>query len=129
MRNGALVPNQVIPLLLDEAPKREEIRRGRVPVEQHEARTDCEAGDEVVPHHPTGSGEPEKPVLFSDVGHEAERLAVLEKDPSVGMDDRLRQACCSRRVEDVQRMIERDLLELERTQLLRDQVAPGDRPG
>ena len=57
-----------------------------------------------------------------------EGLQVLEEDPAVAVDDRLRQPGRARRVEDVQRVRERHGLELERAGL-GEKLVPGDRVG
>ena len=47
---------------LREVPQPVEVRRARVAVEQHDRRVGQQHGDEEVPHHPAGGGEPEHPV-------------------------------------------------------------------
>ena len=56
------------------------------------AERDAEAGDQVVPHHPAGGAEPEEPIPRAEVVVERMDLQVLEQDPAVALDDRLRQA-------------------------------------
>ena len=72
-----------------------------------------EAGDEEVPHHPAGRREPEEAVAGMGVDVEVELLQVLEQDPALALDDRLRQAGGAGGVEDPERVVEGDPLEGE----------------
>ena len=69
--------------------------------------------DEEVPHHPAGRGEPEDAVAGLRVEVQVELLQLLQQDPAVALDDRLRQAGRARRVEDPERVVEGDAVELE----------------
>ncbi len=61
-------------------PERVEVGPARVAVEQRRrSAPTAEPGDEVVPHHPAGGGEPEEPVAGPQVVVQGERLEVLER--------------------------------------------------
>ena len=90
---------------------------GRRAVVQHDARVDRQPRDQVVPHHPAGRAEPEEPIGGPEVVVQRVDLQVLEQDAAVAVDDRLRQPGRARAVEDVERMVERDLLEAQRPRL------------
>ena len=87
-----------------------------------------ESRDEVVPHHPAGRAEPEEPIGGTQVMVEGVDLEVLEEDPAVPVDDRLRQAGRARAVEHEEWMVEGHLLEWQLA-TLRHQLGPGDRVG
>ncbi len=88
-----------------------------------------EAGDEEVPHHPAGRREPEEAIAGVGVDVEVELLQVLEQDPALALDDRLRQAGGAGGVEDPERVVEGDALEPQLGALARrEQLLPGDRP-
>ena len=108
MRNGALTPNDVIAGLGGQPPQRVEVGLAGVAVEAATTvAPTSRPGHEVVPHHPAGGGEPEEAVAGPEVVVQRERLQVLEEDAAVAVDDRLGQAGGARRVQDVQRMVER----------------------
>ena len=69
----------------------------RVAVEQHDRRAHGRAGDQEVPHHPAGRGEPEEPVARAEVVVQGQHLEVLEQDAAVAVHDRLGQARWCRR--------------------------------
>ena len=97
-----------------EPPQRAQIRVRRVAVEQHDRRTHGGGGDEVVPHHPAGRGEPEEPVARPEVVVQGQHLEMFEQDSAVAVDDRLGQSGGTGGVEHVQRVRERDGREGER---------------
>ena len=72
-----------------------------------------QAGDEEVPHHPAGGREPEEAVAGMGVDVEVELLQVLEQDAALALDDRLRQPGGAGGVEDPERVVEGDPLEVE----------------
>jgi hypothetical protein len=90
----------------------------RAAVVEHDRRLGEQPGDEEVPHHPPGGGEPEDPVAGLGVDVEVELLEVLEQDPALPVDDRLRQAGGAGRVEHPQRVVEGDALEGQLARLL-----------
>ena len=85
-----------------------------ITVEQHRRRPDEQARHQVVPHHPARGREPEEAVAGPEVAVQGEHLVVLDEDAPVAVDDRLGQAGRARRVEDVERVVERQGLELGR---------------
>ena len=68
-----------------------------------------------------------KPVADADVEVQAALLALLEGDAAVAVHDPLRQPGRARRVDDPQRMVERQLLE-RRVLLVGDGIGPGRAP-
>src|SRR5207248_1648735 len=76
---------------IGEIPQRAEVRVRRVAVEEDDRRLGEQRADEEVPHHPAGGREPEDAVAGARVEVEAELLEVLEQDPALAVDDRLRQ--------------------------------------
>ncbi len=105
------------PGLLGQPPLRGGVRVLRVPVEHHDRRAQQQRGDERVPHHPGGRREPHQAVAALQVPGQAVVLEVLDQDAAVAVDDRLRQPGGARREQHVERVVERDRLELERTGL------------
>jgi hypothetical protein len=77
-------------------------------VVQDDRRVGEQHSDEEVPHHPAGRREPEDAVAGLRVDVQVQLLEVLEQDPAVAVDDRLRQAGRAARVQDPQRVVERD---------------------
>ena len=112
--------------LLGQPPLLEQVGPRRVAVEHHDRRAQLEPGDERVPHHPRGRREPQQPSAGLQVPAEPEVLAVLDQLAAVAVDDRLRKPGGARGEQDVQRMVERDRVELERS-AFGGQVLPGDR--
>ena len=98
---------------------------GRAVVDHHRRPGQQRAGGEV-PHDPGGRGVPEEPVAGADVEVQAQLLALLEHDPAVAVHDPLRQPGGARRVDDPQRVVERQRLE-HRLLLVGDGVGPGQR--
>ena len=84
---------------------------GEIAVEQHEGGADGQPGNEQVPHHPAGGGEPEEAVAGAEIQMQAELLRVLDEDATMPVHDRLRQPSRARGVEDVERCVERHRLE------------------
>jgi hypothetical protein len=85
-----------------------------VPVEEHDRGARQQRAHEEVPHHPARGGEPEQAVAGARVGVQGELLEVLEQDPALAVDDRLRQPSGPAGVQDPQRVVERQWSELER---------------
>src|SRR6202007_1250972 len=96
-----------------EIPQRAEVRVRGIAVEEDDGRLGEQRADEEVPHHPAGRREPEDAVARVRVEVETELLQVLEEDPALAVDDRLRQAGRAGAVQDPERMVERELRELE----------------
>ena len=105
-------------------PQDAEVRVARVAVVQHRRATDQQRAEQQVPHHPAGRRVPEHPVAGMDVAVEAEDLGMLEDDPAVPVDDRLRQPGRARRVEHPQRVVERHGLEPQRLGGTGEEVVP-----
>ena len=104
-----------------EVPQRAHVRVARRAVVQQHRRLGQQPRDDEVPHHPAGRGEPEQPVAGLRVDVQVQHLQVLEQDPALALDDRLRQPGGAGRVEHPQRVVERHAVE---RQLL---VASGQR--
>ena len=96
-----------------EIPQRPEIRVGRIAVEEDDRGVRQQRADQEVPHHPAGGREPEEPLAGLRVEVQVQLLQVLEEDPALAVDDRLRQPGRAGRVEHPQRVVERQLRELE----------------
>ena len=96
---------------------------GRVAVDHHDRRAHEQRRDERVPHHPGGRREPLQPVAGLQVPAQAVVLQVLEQDAAVAVHDRLREPGRARGEEHVERVRERQRLELERPL-----ARPGARP-
>ena len=110
---------------LGEVPERVQVGVAGVAVVEDDRRRGEQAGDDEVPHHPAGRREPEEAVAGMGVDVEVELLQVLEQDPALALDDRLRQAGGARGVEDPERVVEGDALEGELGALaFGQQVAP-----
>ena len=99
---------------------------GRVAVDHHDRRAQEQRRDERVPHHPGGRREPLEPVAGLDVPAQTVVLELLDEDPAVAVDDRLRQTRRPGGEEDVERVCERQRVELERPGL-GEELVPGDR--
>ena len=111
--NAALVPKQVIPLSAARSHNVPSDRVPRIAVEQDDRRVAQQHPHDEVPHHPAGRGEPEHPVAGLRVEVQPRLLQVLEQDPALPVDDRLRQPGGSGGIQDPQRVVERKLRELE----------------
>ena len=129
-RNGAEAPNTVRSV---SAANDQSVSRSGWPGSPSKRTTvapDEQPGDQVVPHHPTGGGEPCEPVVRGQVLVEREHLQVLERDPAVAVHDGLRQARRARAEEHVERVIERDRLERQRSgRRSGEEIGPGDAIG
>ena len=80
-------------------------------VVEHERRLRRERGDEPVPHHPAARREVEDAVAAADVAVELVLLQVLEQRAAGAVDDALRHAGGAGRIQDVERVVERQPLE------------------
>ena len=83
-------------------------------VEQDQRLPDREPADQPVPHHPAAGGEVEHALAGPRVGVQAVLLDVLQQRAAGAVHDRLGHAGRARGIEDVERMVERQLGELER---------------
>ena len=102
---------------------------GRALVEG-EAGSAAKPRHEPVPHHPPAGGEVEEGIAGAHVRVEAVLLEVLEQGPAGAVDDALRSTGGPRRIHDVERVVERDRLELDLAGGVgQGQLVPGDRPG
>ena len=99
------------PRRLGEIPQHAHVRMPGRAVVEHDRAVGEQAADEEVPHHPAGRREPEEAVALLHVHVEVELLEVLEQDPALPLDDRLRQPGGARGVQDPQRVVERHALE------------------
>ncbi len=97
-----------------EVPEAIERRRAGAAVVEHDRGRREQHADEEVPHHPAGRREPERAVVLVHVEVQVQVLELLEQDPAVALDDRLRQAGRAARVQDPERVVERHRHELER---------------
>ena len=114
--------------LFGEAPLLEQVGPRGVAVEHHDRRAQLQPCDERVPHHPRCRREPQQATAGLEVPAEPQVLAVLDQLAAVAVHDRLGQPGRARREQNVDRVVERDLLELERRALGR-QVVPADSVG
>ncbi len=85
-----------------------------VSVEEDDRGVREEDRDEEVPHHPACGGEPEDPVSLLGVHVEMHLLQVLQEDASVALDDGFREPGGAGGVEDPERVVEGNALELGR---------------
>ena len=99
--------------LRGELPQPVERRGSRTAVVEHDRRRGQQRADEEVPHHPAGRREPEDAVVLVRVDVQVELLELLEQDPAVAVDDRLRQAGRAAGVQDPERVVERHRLEAQ----------------
>ena len=83
-------------------------RRERRPVEQHDRGAGREPRDQPVPHHPAAGGEVEQSVVRSEVGVQHQLLEVLQQRAAGSVHHALGQSGRAGRVQDVQRVIERE---------------------
>ena len=102
-------------LLGGEVPEYRLVARGtgRAVVE-HDRGARGERRDQPVPHHPAAGGEVEDPVVALQVGVQPVLLEVLQQRAAGAVHHALGQAGGSRRVHDVQRVVERQPLEHQR---------------
>lgn len=98
-----------------------------IAVEEHDGRAHRRAGDQEVPHHPAGGGEPEEAVRRAQVVVQGEHLQVFQQDAAVAVHDRLGQPGGARGVENVQRVVERHRRERQRLVGRRGQLGPAQR--
>ena len=110
---AALVPKHVMPAAAARVPQGVQVGLGGAAVVEHDRGLGEQAADEEVPHHPAGRREPEEAVAALRVEVQVQLLQVLEQDPALAVDDRLRQAGRPGRVEHPERVVERQLRELE----------------
>ena len=117
------------PRLRREVPQPIERRRRRRTVVEHDRRRRQQHADEEVPHHPAGRRKPERAVGGVHVEVQVLVLELLEQDPAVALDDRLRQPGRAAGVQDPQRVVEVHRLEHERRlRRPRRETRPPSRP-
>ena len=102
------------PLLLGEDPERAPAIDERRAVEQQQRARAREARDEPVPHHPAARREIEQAIAALQVAMQKMLLEVLQQRAARAVDDAFRRAGRARRVEDVDRMVERQARKLDR---------------
>jgi hypothetical protein len=85
----------------------------RIAVIQHQGGTGGQAADQPVPHHPPAGGEVEDRVLAFKVGVQHQFFEVVNQDAAGALHHALGQAGGARRIHDVERMIERQLGEID----------------
>lgn len=88
--------------------------------------TGQQGGDDQVPHHPVGGGEPQQAVPGAQIGVQAEGLEVFEQDPAVPVDDALGQSGGAGGEDDPQGVVERHRGDGEVLDAA-DRVLPGNR--
>ena len=118
------MPKVVTPRRLGEVPQHAHVRVAGAAVVEHDRRLGEQAADEEVPHHPARRREPEDAVALLRVDVQVELLEVLEQDPALALDDRLRQPGRAGGVQDPQRVVERDALEGQLRVLAEEAVLP-----
>ena len=96
-----------------EVPQRVHVRVARVAVVEQDLGLGEQAGDQEVPHHPAGGGEPEEAVARLQVAVQVHLLQVLEQDAALALHDRLGQPRGAGGVEDPERVVEGHALERE----------------
>ena len=96
-------------------------------VVKQQRRARRQSGREPVPHHPAARREIEQPIAALDIAMQLLLLDVLEQHAPGAMDDALRNAGRSTRIQDVERMIERHPRERRRPRGVRaEEVIPRD---
>ena len=95
------------PRLRGQAPLPREVGVQRVAVDEDQRGAVEQPGDQGVPHHPGGRGEPEQAVAGLDVPGQAVVLEVLDGDPAVPVHDGLGLAGGARGEQHAQRVVER----------------------
>ena len=96
---------------LGQVPEDVHVGMTRAAVVEHDRGRGQQAGDEEVPHHPAGRGEPEDAVAVLGVDVEVELLEMLDQDSALALDDRFRQSSRAGGVQHPERVIEGDPLE------------------
>ena len=107
-------PHDRRPVALGQSPLLGQVRPRRIAVEHHDRGAQQQRAHQRVPHHPRGGGEPLQALAGREIPAEALVLVVLHELAAVAVDDRLGQAGRPGGEEHVQRMVERDRLELQR---------------
>ena len=96
----------------------------RAAVVQDDRRLGGQAAHQPVPHHPATGGEPEQPVARLEIAVQSVLAQMLEQGAARAMDDALRLAGSTRRVEDDEWVVERQLGELQRCRLGEECLPP-----
>ena len=126
----ALVPKMVTRSSLRDVPQPVGPGCERRAVEQDQRRLAGQPDDQPVPHHPAAGGEVEEAVARAHVAVEAVLLEVLQERAAGAVHDGLGLAGGARGVEDVERVIERELRECQglpgRRQVVRPEVTVRD---
>ena len=111
--NFADVPKSVIRLGLGIVEQHVAVGMERRAVVEQQRRAAGEPGDQPVPHHPAAGGEVEEPVAGLERRSAAVLLQVLEQRAAGAVDDAFRHAGRARREQDVERVVERQPLEVD----------------
>jgi hypothetical protein len=111
-------------------PQHVHVREARGAVVEHDRGRREQHAEQEVPHHPAGRREPEDAVVGVRVEVQVLLLELLEQDPALALDDRLRQAGRAGRVEDPEGVGEGDTVErqVRRVPAGREELRPRDRP-
>ena len=106
--NLADVPKSVMPVSSAKSNSALPSRMERRSVVQHQRRFRGERRDQPVPHHPAAGREVEDAIAGADVAVQLVLLQVLEQRAAGAVHDALRHAGRAGRIEDVERMVERE---------------------
>ena len=91
-------------------------------VVHHQGRAGRKRAHLPVPHHPAAGGEIEDPILRLEVGVQQQLLQVLEQGAAGAVHDRLGHAGRARRIQNVDRVVERQLSERDRRGIVHHKV-------
>ena len=103
------------------------VRVGRVAVVEHQGGAGLQAADQPVPHHPAAGGEVEQHVVGAQVAVQAVFLGVLDQGAAGAVHDTLGRAGGAGGIENIKRMVERQLGEGRRRPGGGQPVAPVER--
>ena len=122
--NFADVPNSVMPTRSASVEQPVRVRVKRRSVVQDDRRLRREHRHEPVPHHPAARREVEDAVVAPDVAVELMFLQVLQERAAGAVHDALRHAGRAGRIEDVERMVERQRRERRVAGVVRRRASP-----
>ena len=120
-------PEDADPILLGEIEQAVAVGMERRAVVQDQGRAGRERAHLPVPHHPAAGGEVEDPILRLEVGMQQQLLQMLEQGAAGAVHDRLGHAGGAGRVQNVDRVIERQLGERDRPGVRHHEVVVEDR--
>src|ERR1043166_17316 len=87
--------------------------RERGAVVKNYRRAECERAHEPIPHHPTAGSEIENTIIAFDVRVQAVLLEMLKQRAASAVHHAFRKTCSAGRVENVERMSERQSFECQ----------------